>query len=68
MTNTVSTVDVNARFDAERASQLTAAADRQADLDRRVAEGTLVPLGDGRYRINQPGSWDDGEVCPEPNV
>jgi len=62
MTNTVSTVDVNEQFDAERANQLTAAADRQADLDRRVAEGTLVPLGDGRYRINQPGSWDDGEV------
>lgn len=66
---TAGPVDVNEAFATERAAQLqaaTAAADRAAaraaDIDRRVAEGTLVPLGGGRYRIDQPGSWDNGEV------
>jgi phage/plasmid-like protein (TIGR03299 family) len=54
--------DVNAQFAAERAGQLQAARDRQGDIDRRVAAGTLVPLGGGRYRINDPASWDNGEV------
>ncbi len=62
MTNTLPAVDVNERFAAERASQLAAATDRRADIDRRVAAGTLVPLGNGRYRVNDPGSWDNGEV------
>jgi phage/plasmid-like protein (TIGR03299 family) len=54
--------DVNAAFAAERAGQLQAAAERTADLDRRIAAGTLVPLGDSRYRINNPASWDHGEI------
>ena len=62
MTDMVSPVDVNERFAAERAGQIQAAADRQADIDRRVADGKLVPLGGGSYRINDPGNWDDGEV------
>ena len=62
MSNASSVPDVNERFAAERRAQLTQAAGRQVDLDRRVADGRLVPLGGGRYRVNDPGSWDDGEV------
>jgi len=54
--------DVNERFAAERAGQLAAAAGRQADVARRVADGRLVPLGGGRYRVTDPASPDDGEV------
>jgi hypothetical protein len=62
MTNTLPATDVNERFAAERAGQLQAAADRKADIDGRIAEGKLVPIGDGRYRVNDPQSWDNGEV------
>lgn len=54
--------DPNEQFAAERAGQLREAADRQAALDKRIADGKLVPLGDGRYRITDPGSWDNGEI------
>ncbi|MEJ3741779.1 DUF932 domain-containing protein [Actinomycetes bacterium KLBMP 9797] len=62
MTSTLPAVDVNERFAAERADQLQAAADRRADIERRIAEGKLTPLGDGRYRVTDPDSWDNGEV------
>jgi phage/plasmid-like protein (TIGR03299 family) len=62
MTVTTTTVDVNSAFAAERADQIQAAADRQADFDARVADGRLVPLGNGRFRVNDPGSYDNGEV------
>jgi phage/plasmid-like protein (TIGR03299 family) len=55
-------IDVNAAFAAERADQLQAAAARRADFDTRVTEGKLIPLGGGRFRINDPGSWDNGEI------
>jgi phage/plasmid-like protein (TIGR03299 family) len=55
-------VDVNAAFAAERLEQLQAAANRRADFDSRIAEGTLVPLDGDRFRINDPGSWDNGET------
>jgi phage/plasmid-like protein (TIGR03299 family) len=55
-------IDVNTAFAAERADQLQAAAARRADFDTRVTEGKLIPLGDGRFRINDPGSWDNGEI------
>jgi phage/plasmid-like protein (TIGR03299 family) len=54
--------DVNQQFTNERAAQLQAARDRQADIDRRLAEGTLIALGGGQYRINDPTSWDHGET------
>jgi phage/plasmid-like protein (TIGR03299 family) len=60
-------VDVNTAFAAERADQLQAATARRAAFDRRVAEGKLVPLGDGRFRINDPGNWDNGEVLIQQN-
>jgi phage/plasmid-like protein (TIGR03299 family) len=59
---TTNATDVNAAFAAERADQIPAAAARQADTDAQVAAGRLVPLGGGRFRINDPGSVDDGEV------
>ena len=55
-------IDVNAAFAAERADQIQAAAARQADFDTRVTDGKLIALGDGRFRINDPGSWDNGEI------
>lgn len=66
-------IDLNAAFTLERRAQIAealaapdravaAAAEHNADIDRRIAEGKIVPLGGDRYRVNQPGSWDDGEV------
>ncbi|MEV6964474.1 DUF932 domain-containing protein [Hamadaea sp. NPDC051192] len=60
MNNTVN--DVNAQFAAERARQLAGVRTAQDDLQARIDAGTLVPLGDGRYRINDPGSFDHGEI------
>ncbi|GAA1616287.1 DUF932 domain-containing protein [Catellatospora bangladeshensis] len=54
--------DVNDAFASERARQLEAVERRQADLKTRLDAGTLIPLGDGRYRVNDPGSWDNGEI------
>jgi phage/plasmid-like protein (TIGR03299 family) len=62
MTETLPAGDLNARFTAERRGQLQAAQGRQADIQARIAAGTLVPIGGGRYRVNDPSSWDDGEV------
>ncbi|HZM79924.1 MAG TPA: DUF932 domain-containing protein [Candidatus Limnocylindrales bacterium] len=55
-------VDVNAAFGAERTDQIRAAAAQRASFDARIAAGTLVPLGDGRFQVNDPGSWDNGEI------
>ncbi|MFD0584885.1 DUF932 domain-containing protein [Dactylosporangium darangshiense] len=62
MTNTLPAADRNAAFTAERRGQLDAAADRRADIEARIAAGTLVPVGNGRYQVNDPNSWDNGEV------
>ena len=62
MTNTLPTADLNAAFTAERRGQIKAVADRQADIQARIAAGTLVPIGNGSYRVNDPSSWDNGEV------
>lgn len=67
------TSDLNAVFTAERRREiaealaapekaLAAAAAHNADIDRRIAEGKLVDLGNGRYRVEDPGSWDNGEI------
>jgi phage/plasmid-like protein (TIGR03299 family) len=60
-------IDVNTAFAAERADQIQAAATRQADFDTRITEGKLIALGDGRFRINDPGSWDNGEILIQQN-
>ncbi len=62
MTNTLPAGDLNAAFAAERRGQLQAAADRRAAVEARIAAGTLVPVGNGRYRVNDPSSFDNGEV------
>jgi phage/plasmid-like protein (TIGR03299 family) len=62
MTTTRPSTDVNEQFAAERTSQLQAAATRDATIAARIAAGTLVPLGRGRYRVSDPGSWDNGEI------
>jgi phage/plasmid-like protein (TIGR03299 family) len=62
MTDTASTRDVNTAFADERAGQLDAAQQQHSDVDRRLADGTLITLGDGRYRVNDPTSWDHGEI------
>src|SRR6266404_4184858 len=70
---TVAPVDVNAAFKAERERDIAAmvsgrkdAADRAEQMrqrtQERIADGKLVPLGNGSYRVNDPGSFDDGEV------
>lgn len=70
---TTPTLDVNERFRTDRLADI---ADRWAaperarqraeevnrDIDARIADGRLVPLGDGRFRVNEPGNWDDGEI------
>lgn len=61
MTSTLP-ADRNEQFAAERSSQLREATERKAALDKRIADGKLVPLGDGRYRITDPQSWDNGEI------
>lgn len=58
----IPSTDVNAAFAAERTGQLRAAADRQAALDQRIADGKLTALGDGRYQVTDPDSWDNGEI------
>jgi phage/plasmid-like protein (TIGR03299 family) len=55
-------IDVNQAFAIERAGQLQDARDRQSNIDQRVASGRLVPLGNDRFRVNEPGTWDNGEV------
>jgi phage/plasmid-like protein (TIGR03299 family) len=60
--STTAQPDVNAAFAAERADQIQAAAARRADVDARVAAGTLIPLGNGQFRIDDPSSLDHGEI------
>lgn len=52
----------NAGREDRRAQAGARDAQRQDAWDSRVADGKLIPLGDGLFRVNQPGSWDDGEV------
>lgn len=66
-------LDLNAAFTVERRQQIAdalaapdravaAAAEHNADIDRRIAEGKLTPIGGDRFRVNEPGSWDNGEI------
>ena len=55
-------IDVNEAFAAERRTQIQAASEATAAWDQRVADGKLVPIGNGQFKVNDPGSWDDGEV------
>jgi phage/plasmid-like protein (TIGR03299 family) len=59
---TLALPDVNQSFAAERIAQINRAGDKQAGIDRQVADGKLRSLGNGRYLVTDPGNWDDGEV------
>jgi len=48
--------DVNEAFAAERREMLS------NTFQARVADGRLTSLGNDQYKVNEPGSWDDGEV------
>lgn len=52
----------NKAYPERVAAAKQAAADYQAGIEQRIADGKLIPVGNGRYRVNEPGSYDDGEV------
>lgn len=67
------TTDVNTMFLSERLSFIEALKNRDADMqaraeqynrsiDERIASGRLTPIGGDSYRVDDPGSWDNGEV------
>lgn len=71
MTDTMQRPDVNQAFYETRREQIeynspeniaARNAERQATFDKRVAEGKLRNLGGGRYKVDEPGSWDNGEI------
>ncbi|MFG3710957.1 DUF932 domain-containing protein [Micromonospora sp. NPDC047730] len=61
-------VDRNEAFAAERREQLEAATQAQANFDQRLADGKLRNLGNGRFQVTDPGSWDDGEILLRNNL
>lgn len=54
--------DVNTEFATERSRQLDDARNRMADIQQRVREGRLKALGNDRFRVTDPGNWDNGEI------
>jgi phage/plasmid-like protein (TIGR03299 family) len=66
-------IDVNEAFRSERVSlieslktgrddAMTRAAEYNRKIDDRIASGKLVPIGNDRYRVEDPDSYDNGEV------
>ena len=47
--------DLNEKFHAERSERI-------ADYQERIADGRLRNLGNGRFRVNDPASYDNGEI------
>lgn len=71
MTSTIT--DRNAEFKAERQRQIDSIYNQRANAieaaeklrestEQRIKDGKLTPLGNGSYRVTDPGSWDNGEV------
>lgn len=67
------TVDVNQVFHDDRLNQINLAqtageraaadnAERVARFDQRIAQGKLKALGNGAFKVTDPGSYDNGEV------
>ncbi|MGI5243175.1 DUF932 domain-containing protein [Dactylosporangium sp. CA-139066] len=56
------TLDRNEQFTAERRQQIEAARSAQAAFDQRVTDGKLRDLGNGRFQVTDPDSWDNGEI------
>ena len=72
MTN-AALLDRTDAFNAERLATIQALRDGQADavaraeaynkgIDQRIKDGKLVSLGNDRYQVVDPGSWDNNEV------
>jgi phage/plasmid-like protein (TIGR03299 family) len=70
---TTATLDRTDAFNAERLSAIQALRDGQADavaraeaynakIDSDIKSGRLVSLGNDRYQVVDPGSWDNNEV------
>lgn len=70
---TAPVIDRNAAFTAERLGQIQFLRDapererarveqQNADIDARVQAGQLRSLGNGRFQVTEPGSWDNGEI------
>lgn len=55
-------IDVNQQFATTRLEQAQAAREQAVDFDQRIKDGKLKNLGNGRFRVTDPGNWDDGEV------
>ena len=53
-------IDVNDAFARERAGQVEAARNWEAELRQRITDGTVERLPDGRYRVLN--GWDAGEI------
>lgn len=51
--------DAAVSFNASREDQLAAAT---RAFENRISSGKLRDLGNGRFQVNDPGSWDNGEV------
>jgi phage/plasmid-like protein (TIGR03299 family) len=70
---TTQTVDYTSAFNDERLATIQALRDGQADavaraekynagIDAKIKDGRLVSLGNDRYQVVDPGSWDNNEV------
>lgn len=70
---TTPVLDRTEAFNAERLQAIQALRDGQADavaraeaynakIDADIRSGRLVSLGNDRYQVVDPGSWDNGEV------
>jgi phage/plasmid-like protein (TIGR03299 family) len=66
-------LDRTEAFNAERAGLIQSLRDGQASavaraeeynkgIDAKIKDGRLVSLGNDRYQVVDPGSWDNGEV------
>lgn len=70
---TTATLDRTEAFNAERTSLIASLKAGQASavaraeeynkgIDAKIKDGRLVSLGNDRYQVVDPGSWDNGEV------
>jgi phage/plasmid-like protein (TIGR03299 family) len=70
---TTATVDRTSAFNTERLALIQSLKTGQADavaraeaynkgIDAKIKDGRLVSLGNDRYQVVDPGSWDNGEV------
>jgi phage/plasmid-like protein (TIGR03299 family) len=72
-TTNAAVLDRTSAFNAERLQTIQALKDGQADavaraeaynaqIDEKIKDGRLVSLGNDRYQVVDPGSWDNNEI------